>query len=903
VREGAAAVGAGDERMPCDDVNGRRVLTPPPDNAFRPRSPSESEATVSIVIPVFNCADLTRRCLEALAASSQGRFEVIVVDNGSTDETPELLASFGTALSVIRNAANDGFARACNTGARHARGTYVVFLNNDTVPQPGWLTALVAVAETDPDVGVVGARLLYPNGTVQHAGVGFTADFEPVHLHQGAPGDASAVAHDRDCEAVTGACMLLPRRLFVALGGFDEGYRMYFEDIDLCLRARAAGRRVRYAAGSVLVHLERGSSGSFKAAFALNRESRERFRARWATVRPTPVAAEPVPAAGGTVAVLPAAARLRVLFQARPTLFTQPGGDTVVIDNLMRQLGARGVEVRFSAEAAVPPGTDVVHTINFATPEVTRGFAERAERAGVPLVVTTLYEDWPRFDRLSTAAYLLFQRALDPERGRTAVRLDRLTFGAVLARVRDLPEAVAADNTVTAAHARLLLACGESERQRLCADYPAARDVRVIPFGADQHAEEGGSAAAGAFAATYGVRDFVLCVGRLETRKNQLMLLEALRDDPCPVVLVGGRFTYNPQYAALCRGLHRRGPTLVLDHLAPAMLAAAFREAAVHCLPSWYELPGLVSLEAAWLGSRVAASSWGAVEDYLGDTIAYLEPDEPESIRRAIASALERDPAPACARAHAFTWERTASEVLAAYEEIVPLARRGSRAAAGAARVVAEEAIAAARRARIAGDHERALSEAGRAAHAGADPIVIAELRAVAFAQLRRFDEAEREFRVLLESLPHRCRAETGLGVIALERGDLGTARQWLEASTAAGGDADAWTALGLCLDRLVRTEEAWQAYAEARNIDPGHRAALHGLITLAVPLDRLGELERHLQDYLRRAGEDADVRYALAGCLYAAGRLEESRFAVREVLARAPTHRLALVLDQELRP
>jgi GT2 family glycosyltransferase/Flp pilus assembly protein TadD len=933
--------------MPCDDANGRCVLTPP----SHPRPLSQSEPTVSIVIPVFNRADLTHRCLEALAVSSRGCFEVIVVDNGSTDETPELLASFGTGLTVIRNAANDGFARACNAGARRARGTYVVFLNNDTVPQPGWLTALVAVAEADPDVGVVGARLLYPDGTVQHAGIGFTPDFEPVHLHQGARGDAPAVVQDRDCEAVTGACLLLPRRFFLALGGFDEGYRMYFEDIDLCLRARSAGRRVRYAAGSVLIHLERGSSGNFAAAFALNRESRERFRARWVPVVPVAAAAVvPAPEAGGTAAMRRAATGLRVLFQARSNLFAQPGGDTVVIESLMRKLAARNVEVRFSAESAIPPGTDVVHTINFATPETTRSFARSAEHARVPLIITTLYEDWPRIYGLSAAAYTLFRLALDPERVRRGVRFDRAAFGAALARIRELPALPAADNAVAAASARVLLACGESERRRLRTDYPAACDVRVIPLGADQHVELAAGTGPGAFGAAYGVRDFVLCVGRLEVRKNQLMLIEALRDDARPLVLVTGGFTYNSQYAALCRRLRRRGPTLVLERLAPAMLAAAFREAAVHCLPSWYELPGLVSLEAARHGTRVAASSWGAIEDYLDDTIAYLEPDDPESTRRAVAAALAIDPAPACARARTFTWERTATEVLAVYEEIVPLARRDSHEAAGTAHgpappenagVVtcageahetpavacgpgspavapgrcasfaaasepavpesAEDACAAARRAGAAGDHERALYHAERAARAGADPVAVAELRAVALAQLRRFDEAERDFRILLDSVPHRRRAETGLGVIALERGDLTIARQWLQCATAAGGDADAWTALGLCLDRLARAEEAWQAYVEARAVDPAHRAALHGLITLAAPLNRLGDLERHLRDYIGRAGDDADVRYALAGCLYAAGRLDESRVAVREVLARAPAHRLALALDREL--
>jgi spore maturation protein CgeB len=632
-------------------------------------------ATVSIVIPVFNRAELTQGCLEALAANTAGSFEVIVVDNGSTDSTDELLRRFEPVIQVLRMGENLGFARACNAGAALAKGRYVVFLNNDTLPRPGWLAAMVVAAEVDPQVGVVGSRLLYPDGTIQHAGIGFNADFEPVHLHQGVPGDAPEVTRDHDCEALTGACLLLPRAFFHELGGFDEGYRMYFEDVDLCLRARAAGRRVRYAAGSVLIHLERGSSASFGAAYKLNRESRERFRARW--VAPTPAPA-PAPAAP-TVRASPATPS--VLFQARAGIFSHPGGDTIVVQSLMRWLERRGVRARFSDEPGVPVATDVVHTINFATPEATRRFAEGAERARVPLVVTTLYEDWRRFLGRAHAAHLVFRQLIEGAAGERRARFDRARFQEVLAGLAETKSDSAAANRTTAGVARVLIACGESERRRLRADFPLAGDVRVVPFGSDLHAGEGGLPAEGAFRTAHGVSDFVLCVGRLEQRKNQLMLLEALRDDPRPVVLAAGGFSYQPEYARLVRALERRGPTLVLDRLSSTELAAAYREAAVHCLASWYELPGLVSLEAARHGTRVAASRWGAIEDYLGDGAAYLEPDDPESIRRAIELALAIDPAPAAERARGFTWERSASMLLALYEEIVPTGRRQTAAA------------------------------------------------------------------------------------------------------------------------------------------------------------------------------------------------------------------------------
>src|SRR5258708_3605475 len=122
----------------------------------------------SIVIPVRNQAVLTERCLQALG---QGDFEIIVVDDASTDQTPQLLASLAGRLKVMAHSINEGFATSCNHGAAVASGEFLVFLNNDTIPKPGWLDALVHYAEAHPQVSVVGSKLVYPDNTIQHAGV------------------------------------------------------------------------------------------------------------------------------------------------------------------------------------------------------------------------------------------------------------------------------------------------------------------------------------------------------------------------------------------------------------------------------------------------------------------------------------------------------------------------------------------------------------------------------------------------------------------------------------------------------------------------------------------------------------------------------------------------------------
>jgi len=217
----------------------------------------------SIIIPVWNRLELTRDCLTALSRiKDQPEYEVIVVDNGSTDGTTEFLAQLGGDVRIVTNANNEGFAKACNQGAAVAKGAYLVFLNNDTVPQQGWLGALVAEVESHSEVGVVGSKLLYADGTVQHAGV--VRDLEhrlPYHIYKTFAGDHPAVNQRREYQIVTAACMLIRRALFEEVGGFDEGYVNGFEDADLCLKVRERGHTVVYQPRSVLVHLESQTPG------------------------------------------------------------------------------------------------------------------------------------------------------------------------------------------------------------------------------------------------------------------------------------------------------------------------------------------------------------------------------------------------------------------------------------------------------------------------------------------------------------------------------------------------------------------------------------------------------------------------------------------------------------------
>jgi GT2 family glycosyltransferase len=212
----------------------------------------------SVVVPVFNHAALTRHCLDWLTEGLPAGLhcEIVVVDDASQDETPDVLARYGEAIRVVRREENGGFARACNDGAGAASGRYLVFLNNDTEAAAGWLEALVAYAERTPPAAVVGSKLLYSNGTVQHAGIVITHERFPRHIYGGFPGDHPAVGRSRRFQCVTGAATLFRAECFVQAGGFDTAFHNAYEDIDLCLRLGQMGHEIHYCAESVLTHLE-----------------------------------------------------------------------------------------------------------------------------------------------------------------------------------------------------------------------------------------------------------------------------------------------------------------------------------------------------------------------------------------------------------------------------------------------------------------------------------------------------------------------------------------------------------------------------------------------------------------------------------------------------------------------
>ncbi|MDO5484189.1 MAG: glycosyltransferase family 2 protein, partial [Desulfovibrionaceae bacterium] len=224
---------------------------------------------VSVIIPAWNLWEMTADCLRSLAEHSAGEdMDVLVVDNGSTDATCTELeplghALFGTGFRAVRLPENQGFARACNAGAAVAQGELLFFLNNDTTCTPGWLPPLRAAFD-DARLGAVGPLLFYPDGTVQHCGICFSPFCQVGHLYAHLPATFAAAHRPHPLQAITGAALMLRKGVFEDCGGFFEGYRNGFEDIDLCCAISARGLKLRVEARSRIVHHTSQTPGRFE---------------------------------------------------------------------------------------------------------------------------------------------------------------------------------------------------------------------------------------------------------------------------------------------------------------------------------------------------------------------------------------------------------------------------------------------------------------------------------------------------------------------------------------------------------------------------------------------------------------------------------------------------------------
>lgn len=551
----------------------------------------------------------------------------------------------------------------------------------------------------------------------------------------------------------------------------------------------------------------------------------------------------------------------RVLMQTRPNAFTQRGGDTIVLERLSQGLAARGIEVCVDTNGERDPRDfDLVHLFNFATPALTWEFARRAIAAGVPYVVTTLYEDVPQFHAQS---HVVAKKLVEYVAG--GQRKD--TWSLSMNDIASVPpvQRFAADEIARSAAA--LLPNGSGEARSLQRDFPFAARVREVPVGYELGAVSGPEL----FERTYGVRDFVFCVGRLESRKNQLMLLKALEDSELPVVLAAGGFSYQPEYEAAIRNFKRKGATIVLGRIESDMLASAYAACRVHVLPSWYELPGLVSLEAAAHGKNIVVTRTGTTADYVGDKAFYCAPWDEDSIRSAVTAAYYAPtPTGLVEMAKRYTWDRAVDSVVNVYNEVTKKSERS-------AHDVGRQSIV------TQGVYDMSVNitefqdalEQGELAAKNSEFVVADEL-------LRKAEQLN----------PNSPRVLKARGAVLLAQLKHQEARVLFDRALGIDpADPKLLAGRGMCDLVAHNPQGAIGFFEQAVNAAPDYLVALYQLLECSYALGTFDSALRALERYLSVKPFDCDMRFCYAGCLYKCGQWDSAKTQLERILAENPAH------------
>lgn len=269
---------------PVTQIN-HEGLTPKTDNTIDFAFPEVENPVISIIVPVYNEISQTIACLKSIYQQRVScTYEVIVADDASPDPFHKILKDI-PGLRYVRHPKNLHFLLNCNRAAEHARGEYLIFLNNDTLVKPGWMENLLATFREHGNVGIAGSKLVYPTGELQEAGGIIWEDASGWNWGKGQNADHPIYNFVRDVDYISGASLMIPTELWKEIGGFNENLeKAYYEDTDLCFKVREMGYRVVYQPSSVVVHIEGLSSGTDLNAGAKQYQlvNQKIFMERWA---------------------------------------------------------------------------------------------------------------------------------------------------------------------------------------------------------------------------------------------------------------------------------------------------------------------------------------------------------------------------------------------------------------------------------------------------------------------------------------------------------------------------------------------------------------------------------------------------------------------------------------------
>ena len=248
--------------------------------------PDTSNPKVSIIIPVYNQFDYTHACIKSIIDTVKDvPYEIIIGDDMSTDATKKI-KKYVSGIRVNINKTDHGFLMNCNRAVKLARGEYIIFLNNDTQVHEEWLSSLVELIESDDKIGMVGSKLVYPDGSLQEAGGIIWSDASGWNYGRNQNADMPEYNYVRECDYISGASIMISKSLWDEIGGFDERFKpAYCEDSDLAFEVRKRGYKVMYQPKSVVTHFEGVSNGT-ELDSGLKKyqvENGKKFKEKWAT--------------------------------------------------------------------------------------------------------------------------------------------------------------------------------------------------------------------------------------------------------------------------------------------------------------------------------------------------------------------------------------------------------------------------------------------------------------------------------------------------------------------------------------------------------------------------------------------------------------------------------------------
>ena len=329
-------------------------------------SGTPNELSVAILILNWNGRSLLETCLPPLLSQTYVNYKVVVVDNASDDDSVRWLRQHTPQVQLIQNDENLGFSRGINAGLPYVSADVIVLLNNDVLVRPNWLEELIRPFRQDPAIGIVGCKLLFPDGTIQHLGAELTYPLaNSHHFHYKEP-DSNQVTTLQDVPYVTGAALAVRQEVLTKIGLLDESFHpFYYEEVDFCTRARSAGYRVVVTPDAVAIHDE---SATMDAISGLKLPTLHRNRLRYVLKHYTPeqFLHDFVPAEAAYLAQHPIFEELDILrlvyFEAavpQPNLPPSSSAEQLTaVQAALLQLRRAAITAKATLELAPPPLTE-----------------------------------------------------------------------------------------------------------------------------------------------------------------------------------------------------------------------------------------------------------------------------------------------------------------------------------------------------------------------------------------------------------------------------------------------------------------------------------------------------------------------------------------------------------------